>query len=60
MNQDDTATKYEEMARDISLKYRKPELTKTGFCYNCGESIKLNANYCDADCRQDFEKRNRK
>ena len=60
MSIDDTATAHEEMMREIALKHRKPELVKTGFCYNCGESVKQNANYCDVDCRLDHEKRRRK
>lgn len=57
MNVDDRATQQEEFARDAALKHRKPELPKTGFCYNCGEPVKPSANYCDGDCRLYHERR---
>lgn len=60
MNLYDRATQLEEFARKMALKHRKRELAKTGFCYNCGENVKQNANYCDDDCRLDYDKRNRK
>lgn len=60
MNIDDRATQLEEFAREMAIKARKPELIKTGFCYNCGDNVNPSANYCDADCRLDYDKRNRK
>lgn len=57
MNLDDMATQQEEFARDAALRHRKAELPKIGSCYNCGEAVKPSANYCDADCRVDHERR---
>lgn len=57
MTIDDMATAAEELAREQSLKIRMPELPKVGSCYNCGEGVKPNANFCDADCRLTYERR---
>ena len=57
MSPDDQATQQEELLREMALKNRKLELPKIGRCYNCGEGIKPNANFCDADCRKDYERR---
>lgn len=57
MTVDDAATQQEEFAREYALKIRKQELPKIGKCYNCGEAVKPNANYCDSDCRLDDERR---
>lgn len=31
----------------------------TGFCLNCQEKLAEGARWCDADCREDWEKRGR-
>ena len=60
MTLDDQAELHEQFNRDIALKIRHRELPKIGKCYNCHEVVKQNANFCDADCRFDFERRTRK
>ena len=55
---DDQAEALEQLDRDVCLKQRKPELPHTGFCHNCEDQIGDGC-FCDADCRSDFEKRNR-
>ena len=57
MTVDDQATVHEELMREMALKVRKAELPKVGACYNCGEAVKPNANFCDGDCRLDYERR---
>lgn len=57
MNIDDSATQQEEFMRDIAMQYRKPELPKTGFCYECLATVKPNANYCDEFCRETHQRR---
>lgn len=57
MTSDDLASDHEEFLRGIALKNRMPELPKIGNCYNCGEKVKPSANFCDVDCRIDFERR---
>lgn len=43
----------------IALKVRKPEgPLPTGFCYNCVEPLPDGHRWCDADCRDDWEKLN--
>ncbi len=59
MTLDDQAEAQEQLQRDIALKVRQRELPKIGKCYNCNEVVKQNANFCDVDCRLDFEKRTR-
>lgn len=57
MRADDIATQLEEKQREVSLRYRKPQLTACGKCYNCEEPLPETILFCDADCRDDFEKR---
>ena len=57
MTLDDQATQHEELMRAVALHVRKQELPKIGNCYNCGEKVKASANFCDADCRLDYERR---
>lgn len=57
MTIDDLGTQQEEFMREQALKHRMPELPKVGSCYNCGEGVKANANFCDSDCRLTYERR---
>lgn len=34
-------------------------LQPTGECYNCDEKVEIDKLFCDADCRDDYEKRKR-
>lgn len=54
----DRAGEIEELNTGIAIKQRKSELKFIGVCYNCSDSIKSGV-FCDADCRDDFEKRER-
>ena len=38
-------------------QYRKPTVVPTGRCLNCEEPLLPGVAYCDADCRDDHEKR---
>lgn len=38
---------------------RKEGPPPVGQCYNCGEMLRGPARWCDADCRQDWERRAR-
>lgn len=57
MSIDDDASAIEEMQRDVALKFRKPELPLTGFCWNCNEQTK--GVFCCPECRNDYEQRER-
>lgn len=52
----DAASEIEAFNLELALRTRKPELPITGTCYNCDEPIP-DARFCDADCRDDYEKR---
>ena len=54
----DNATVEEARHLALALSIRKQELTPKGACYNCHESI--DTLFCDVDCREDWEKRNRR
>jgi hypothetical protein len=46
----------------IELQTKNRVVTRmefTGFCYNCEEPVKTAALFCDKDCRDDYEHRER-
>jgi hypothetical protein len=47
----------EMAARLSSRKYNT--LAPTGECYNCGELVDIPRTFCDADCRDDWDRRRR-
>ena len=48
----------ENMARESLIKpAKKKELKYKGTCYNCDESVSFPARFCDVDCREDYELR---
>jgi len=53
----DDAQEREEELRARALQFRKPEGPPAcGYCYNCGEALGQGVRWCDADCREDWEK----
>ena len=52
-----------EQDRELQLRLQeareKPrwQLKAVGSCYNCDETLGPGAQFCDADCRQDYEGR---
>lgn len=36
------------------------KLKVTGLCYNCDEELEAGLTFCDADCQEDYEKRERR
>ncbi|EBS4549033.1 DUF2116 family Zn-ribbon domain-containing protein [Salmonella enterica] len=53
----DIASESEQLRTDAALSGReRHELPETEHCHNCGEIISAGL-FCDADCRDDFEKR---
>ena len=55
----DRATQREqEICADALLEVRRAAvLPDTGCCHNCGELTGVGRRFCDADCRDDFERR---
>lgn len=43
---------------DILVLRRKPVPLDKGYCLNCEEELPV-GRYCDADCREDYEQRQR-
>ncbi|EJA5029792.1 hypothetical protein MVS05_004270 [Salmonella enterica] len=55
----DIASEITQLRTDAALSSReRHKLPETGYCHNCGESITAGL-FCDADCRDDYEKRER-
>lgn len=57
----DVASEYEEKQREMALARALANATKltiTGRCYNCEEEVGQKL-FCDVDCREDFEFRDR-
>lgn len=56
MDEMDYASRTSEFLTDVALRNKKPELPQTGRCHNCEEPI-ASGKFCDADCREDYDKR---
>lgn len=57
-DQVDQAQEFEAMHRDIAMRERRSSsLQYTGSCYNCGDITGGGRRFCDADCRDDYAKR---
>lgn len=53
----DMSSAHEEMARFAATQFRRPEgPAATGECLNCGELLPAGLRWCDADCRNDYER----
>lgn len=55
----DLAQDHIEKELSRSMARRRPSLVPTGQCFNCGEEVTGQACFCDADCRDDYERRAR-
>jgi hypothetical protein len=45
----------QDRQRALDAVTSRPAMQPVGFCYNCDEIV-LQGCFCDADCRDDFEK----
>ena len=53
----DQASELEAMLNNAAAQFRKPTgPTATGECLHCGEPLTNGLRWCDATCRDDFEK----
>lgn len=57
----DIACDREQIDRDcaIAAARKAVALTAMGKCLNCGEDVGTGLRFCDKDCRDDWEKRER-
>ncbi len=53
----DEAAAEQDIHLTAALHVRKPSLPITGHCHNCGEPVQSLTHFCDADCRDDYERR---
>lgn len=61
MDDADRATEQEEMARQAALIVRhRVGPVWTGFCLWCGEPTAKPRRWCDAECREEWERRETK
>lgn len=57
MTVDDQATVVEERDRELALAIRRPVgPDAVGCCRNCCEPLPAGLRWCDADCRDDWER----
>ena len=55
----DIAAKREQIDRDLALAAQaahKPALVPNGRCYYCDARVGADAEFCDGDCRDDYER----
>lgn len=59
MDDIDRAQEQEAYARNEALRVCscRPKLRPTGYCLNCGDPVAGLALCCNADCRQDYDRR---
>lgn len=58
----DQAAAFEEMDRERALKMRDrgPTIAATGECLNCEAPVADGRRWCDADCRDDWQRAQRR
>jgi hypothetical protein len=55
----DLAQAQNERREERALAARKPAAPRaSGFCLNCGEPLPEGRRWCDAECRDDWERMN--
>jgi predicted nucleic acid-binding Zn ribbon protein len=59
MDEADAADLTQEQALTAALRRRHATLPAVGQCYSCAEPVADGARFCDADCRQDWERAER-
>ena len=57
----DIADRDGEFLHDLAMRElaSRPRLLPAGGCHNCGEPVNASACFCDSDCRDDYERRER-
>lgn len=65
MDVDDKASELEELDRESAMNLQRKRAAQAaarlpnGQCANCDEPLPPTLHFCDADCRDDFERRRR-
>lgn len=60
MDDSDLATCHEELRRALAQRHRKSTgPAPTGQCQFCGEDVTAGQRWCNADCRDDWERAQR-
>ena len=47
---------FEAVRRGVAHLHRQPHLVADGRCHYCDEAIAPAVTFCDADCRDDYDK----
>jgi len=56
MDDIDRAQEVEDRHRAAAISARRTVLAPTGECHNCAASVPPGVNFCDADCRDDYDR----
>jgi hypothetical protein len=58
----DSATAVEELHRDLAMRNRDrgPVIAETGYCLNCEAPAPAGRRWCDAACRDDWQRAQRR
>ena len=59
MDDADRASEREDIAREVAvaaIRRRIEAMPSLGYCYYCGEALRAGKRFCDADCRDDYER----
>ena len=59
-SQEQTEYLHEKRIADVRSRAGTLDAVATGYCLNCGESLEGDRRFCDADCRDDWQKLKRR
>lgn len=60
MDDADRAREFQQAEIERGIRYRKPAPRYTGNCNWCDAPVEARNKFCDADCRDDWEKDQRR
>ena len=62
MDNADIASVYEQRLIEHAINVKKEDHSAfvTGYCLNCGERLDAPRRWCDADCHDDWDRRERR
>ena len=59
MDDADRAAELEDIYREAAvaaIRRRIEVMPSLGYCYYCGEALRAGKRFCDADCRDDYDR----